>query len=178
MIPKRVLIVIVTLSICSAVAYSQNKTLIPDLVSQSQVQGDVCHVYVVDVEKAKKGFNEYSDTGNLQAMAAAETTFPEFRTVVGEEELTTKTFSFPNSRFIITASIYYTDESMASSNSSSSVLVGVVVSPKAQKDALSATDNAVSESTLKDLDTVRVKKYLKVNSRLYLVGVECKNGRK
>jgi hypothetical protein len=178
MITKRVLMVIVTLSICSAVTYSQNKSSTPELVPQPQIPGDICHVYVVDIAKARKAFNEYSDTGNVQAMAAAETTFPEFRTVIGEEELTTKTFPFPNSHLIITASIYYTDESMASSNSSSSMLVGVVVSPKAQRDAISAADNAVSESTLKDLDTVRVKKYLKVNSRLYLVGVECKSGRK
>jgi hypothetical protein len=178
MITKRVLTVIVTVSICSAVTYSQNKSSIPDLVPQPQKQGDLCHVYVVDIAKAQKGFDEYSDTGNTQKIAAAQTTFPEFRTVIGEEELTTKTFPFPNSRLIITASIYYTDESMASSNSSDSMLVGVVVSPKAQKDAISAVDNAVSESTLKDMDTVRVKKYLKVNSRLYLVGVECKSGRK
>lgn len=178
MIIRRVFIVIVTLSISSAVNYSQNKSSIPDLVPQPQMQSDICHVYVVDIAKARKGFNEYSNTGNLQAIAAAETKFPDFRTVIGEEELTTKTFPFPNSRLIITASIYYTDESMASSDSSDSMLVGVVVSPKAQKDAISAADNAVSESTLKDRDTVRVKKYLKVNGRLYLVGVECKGGRK
>lgn len=168
MITKRVLMIILTLSFCSVVTYSQN----------TQIRGDLCHVYAVDIEKAKKGFDEYNDTGNTQTMAAAETKFPDFRTVVGEEELTTKTFPFPNSRFIITASIYYTDESMASSNGSDSILVGVVVSSKAEKDAISAVDNAVSESTLKDMDTVRVKKYLKVDSRLFLVGVECKNGRK
>lgn len=148
------------------------------IVPQPQMQGDICHVYVVDIAKAKKAFDEYRDTGNPQAdnkaIAAAETTFPEFRTVIGEEELTTKTYPFPDSRLIITASIYYTDESMASANGADSMLVGVVVSPKAQKDAISATNNAVSESTLNGRDTVRVKKYLKVNGRLYLVGVECK----
>ena len=178
MMTIRVLTILITLSICSAVTYSQNQSSIPDAVPQSQIPGDVCHVYVVDIAKARQGFNEYSNTGNTEAMAAAQTTFPEFRTVIGEEELTTKTFPFPNSRLTITASIYYTDESMASSNSSSSMLVGVVVSSTAQRDALSAADNAVSESTLKDVDTVRVKKYLNVNSRLYLVGVECKSGRK
>lgn len=174
MITIRLLIVIVTLSICSAVTYSQKNGWILDHVPQPQMQGDICHVYVVDVAKAGKGFNEYRDTGNQQALAAAQTTFPDFRTLIGEEELTTKTFPFPNSRLIITASIYYTDESIGSSDSSDSMLVGVVVSPKAQKDAISAADNAVSESTLKARDTVRVKKYLKVNRRLYLVGVECK----
>ena len=94
--------------------------------------------------------------------------------MIGEEELTTKTYPFPHSNLIITASIYYTDESMASSKGVDSMLVGVVVSPKAQKDAVSAEDNAVSESTLNGRDTVRVKKHLKVNGRLYLVGVECK----
>jgi hypothetical protein len=148
------------------------------IVPKPQTQGDICHVYVVDVAKAEKAFDEYRDTGNPQAdnkaLAAAQTTFPEFATVIGEEELTTKTYPFPHSNLIITASIYYTDESMASSKGVDSMLVGVVVSPKAQKDAVSAEDNAVSESTLNGRDTVRVKKHLKVNGRLYLVGVECK----
>jgi len=149
------------------------------IVPQPQMQGDICHVYVVDVAKARKSFDEYRDSGNSEAakkaMAASETRFPEFRTVIGEEELTTKTYPFPGSRLIITASIYYTDESMASTKGVDSMLVGIVVSPKSQKDAISAEDNAVSEFTLKDRDTVRVKKYLKVNGQLYLVGVECKS---
>ena len=148
-------------------------------VPQPQNQGDVCHVYVVDVAKAKKAFDEYRDTSKSEAddkaIAASQNMFPEFRTEIGEEVLTTKTYPFPSSNLIITASVYYTDESMASSQGVDSMLLGIAVSPTAQKDAISAENNAVSEITLNGRDTVRAKKYVKISGRLYLVGIECKS---
>lgn len=148
------------------------------IVPQPQNQGDICHVYVVDVTKAREALDDYRDTGNPEvnskSMAASQTIFPEFRTAIGEEVLTTKTYPFPRSNLIITASVYYTDESMASSQGVDSMLLGIAVSPSAQKDAISAENNAVSEITLNGRDTVRAKKYVKVNGRLYLVGIECK----
>lgn len=132
-------------------------------ITPAQTRKDACHVYVVDVELARKG------------LAAGQKTFPEFYPVIGEEELTTKTYPLPGSRFIITASVYYTDESMASAEGSDSMLVGIVVAPKAQKEAISAENNAVSEVTDNvHLDTVRAKRFVKVNGRLYLVGIECR----
>jgi len=148
------------------------------IVPQSQNQGDTCHVYVVDAVKARRAFEDHRSTGNEEAdnkaIAGAQTVFPEFRTVIGEEALTTKTYGFPHNKFIITASVYYTDESMASSKGVDSMLVGIAVSPTAQKDAISADNNAVSEVTLNGRDTVRVKKYVRVKGRLYVVGLECK----
>lgn len=128
----------------------------------AQTRKDACHVYVVDVELARKG-------------SGGDKTFPEFYPVMGEEELTTKTYPLPGSSFIITASVYYTDESMASAGGSNSMLLGIVVAPKAQKEAISAEDNAVSEVTDNDhLDTVRAKRFLRVNGKLFLVGIECR----
>ncbi len=152
--------------------------LLLSTVVVAQNQGDTCHVYILDVVKARKAFDEFHETGNAQADAKAlsvgQTLFPEFRTVVGEEELTTKTYPFPSSNLIITASVYYTDESMASSEGADSMLLGIVLSSKAQRDAISAENNAVAEVTDNDnTDTVRAKKYVKVNGRLYLVGIEC-----
>ena len=144
----------------------------------AQEQGDACHVYVVDVLKARKIIEGFHETGNAAAdakvLAAAQTVYPEFRTVIGEEILTTKTYPFPGSKLIITASVYYTDESMASSEGADSMLLGIVVANKAQQDALAAADNAVAEMTLNERDTVRVKKYLSVGGRQYLVGIECR----
>jgi hypothetical protein len=140
-------------------------------------QGDVCHVYVVDVAKARKALDEYHDTGNPEAdtktLASAQTVFTEFTAVVGEEVLTTKTYQFPGSNLVITASVYYTDESMASSEGADSMLLGIAVSAKAQEDATTSEDNAVAEMTLNERDIVRAKKFLRVNGRLYLVGIEC-----
>jgi hypothetical protein len=148
-------------------------------LAAAQTRGDVCHVYVVDVEKATKAARSFRESGVAQAdakaLAVGQTVFAEFRPVIGEEELTTKTYRLPGSNLTITASVYYTDESMASVHGSDSMLVGVVVSPRAQKDAISAENNAVAEVTYGDnVDTVRAKKYVRVNGRLYLVGIECR----
>jgi hypothetical protein len=149
------------------------------LTAPAQTRKDACHVYVVDAELARKAFEEYRATGNAEtdakALAVGQTVFPEFKPAIGEEELTTKTYPFPQGRLIITASVYYTDESMASVDGMDSMLVGIVVGPKAQRDAISAEDNAVSEVTYNEqLDTIRAKKYVKVNGRVYLVGIECR----
>lgn len=147
-------------------------------MAEAQDRSDRCHVYVVDVAKARKASENFRDTGNAEADAKAlsvgQIVFSEFRPVSGEEELTTKTYRFPGSSLIITSSVYYTDESMASAEGSDSMLVGIVVSSKPQRDAIAAENNAVSEVTRNgDLDTVRAKKYMRVNGRLYLVGIEC-----
>jgi hypothetical protein len=108
-------------------------------------------------------------------LSVGQTVFPEFKPAVGEEELTTKTYRFPGNNLMITASVYYTDESMASTGGNDSMLVGIAVSSKGLRDALSAANNAVSEVTNNDnLDTVRAKKYLRVNGRLHLLGIECR----
>ncbi len=169
----------IVFSLCGAVAYPQTPTTSAQTpgAQTAQSQGDVCHVYVVDVEKARKAFEEYRNTGNPEAdekaLAASQTLFPEFTTEIGEEVLTTKTYPFPDSNLVITASVYYTDESMASSQMVDSMLLGIAVSNSAHEDAISLEDNAVAEVTLNDRDTIRAKKFLKVNGRLYLTGIEC-----
>ncbi|MCA1566207.1 MAG: hypothetical protein LC803_11330 [Acidobacteria bacterium] len=144
-------------------------------VAVAQSQSDACHVYVVDVAKARKAFENFRETGNAQAdakaMSVGQTLFPEFRTVIGEEELTTKTYPFPGSNLVITASVFYTDESMPAE----SMLLGIVVSNKAQANAISAEENAVAEVVYDEhTDIVRAKKYMNVRGRSYLVGVECR----
>jgi len=146
--------------------------------AQTQNRGDRCHVYIVDVQKARKAFESFSDTGDakvdVKALTVGQKMFPEFLTVLGEEQLTTKTYRFPGSRLVITASVYYTDESMASSQTNDSMTLGVTVSRRAVADATAGENIAIVEVTYNDnTDTVRAKKYLRVNGRLYLVGIEC-----
>jgi hypothetical protein len=147
-------------------------------IAEAQTRSDVCHVYVVDVAEARKAAESLRESGSAEADAKAlskgQTVFPEFRPVRGEEELTTKTYRLPGSSLIVTASVYYTDESMASAEGADSMLVGVVMSPLPQQNAITAENNAVSEVTFNDkLDTVRAKQYVRVKGQLYLVGVEC-----
>jgi hypothetical protein len=152
----------------------------------AQTAGDACHVYVVDVAKARRALENFRETGNREAdaraLSAAQTLFPEFRTAVGEEELTTKHYPFPGGGMVITASVYYTDESMASHPHGDdevhreSMLVGITVAKAALPDAISAAAGASSivEVTHDQYtNIVRAKKYVRVRGRSYLVGIEC-----
>src|SRR5215212_6367887 len=73
---------------------------------------DSCHVYVVDVGKSKHAFETVPRTSNEaadeKALSVGQTIFPEFRPTIGEEELTTRHYSFPGNKLIITASVFYT----------------------------------------------------------------------
>lgn len=76
----------------------------------AQGQGDLCHVYVVDVETARKALEGFVRTGNAKAntkaLTVGQTVFPEFRSVIDEEALTTKSYPFPDSKLVITASAF------------------------------------------------------------------------
>ena len=152
--------------------------------SFAQSDSDTCHVYVLDVEATER-LREKMDADEFlkkpkqeqEAIirAAGAKVYEEFPTKVGEEELTTKTFPFPKGKQVITASIFYTDESMRSTAGQDSMLLGISVAAKATDDALSAPDAAVVEITYDDnTDTVRVKKNLVADGRLYVVGLECR----
>jgi len=66
------------------------------VVLSAQSRGDSCHVYVADVETARKAFESFSETGRIASdVATGQTVLPEFRSVIGEEELTTRTYPFP-----------------------------------------------------------------------------------
>jgi hypothetical protein len=151
-----------------------------------QQQGkDVCHVYVVDVAKARRAINSVPRTddeeANERALLAGQTIFPEFQPTIGEEELTTKHYPFQGTQLVITASVFYTDESLAShghgefASHSESMLVGVTVSKHARQNAIDASaGNAIAEVTYDQYtNKVRAKKFITVRGRVYLVGIEC-----
>ena len=153
--------------------------LIAFVVADAQTRVDRCHVFVVDVRTSGRTINNFRETGNApadaKALSVGQKMFPEFRPVIGEEELTTKTYKFPGSKLIITASVFYTDESMASSQTNYSMLLGIVVSRRARSDATVGPGAVFTEVTYNDgTDTVRVHKYTRVNGRLYIVGLECR----
>ena len=147
--------------------------IVVGLRSTAQAQSDVCHVFVVDSALAER-YREASAKEQARLARAAETIFPEFHPTIGEEELTTKTYRFPRSELIITASIFYTDESLRSVKSADSIIVAVVVSSRRLREALSAENNAVAETTYTSNPiTIQARKFVRVNNRLYAVGIEC-----
>jgi len=140
--------------------------------TQAQAQ-DVCHVYVVDSAMADR-FREASEEEQVRLAKLAETVFPEFHPKIGEEEYTTKTYRFPRSKLIITATVFYTDESLRSVKGADSINVAVVVSSKRLQEALSAGNNAVAEATYTSEPlTIRARKFVRINKRWYVVGIEC-----
>jgi hypothetical protein len=135
---------------------------------------DACHVYVVDLQAAQKAYESLGSNSSQEAQAKALSSvmkiLGEFPALVGEEELTTKSFLFPDSKLIVTASIFYTDESMPAD----SISLGIVVSDKAVKDALGAPNNAAAEVNYNEYTKIaRVRKNIEVNGRTFLVGLQC-----
>ena len=125
----------------------------------AQRGSDNCEMYVVD--------------GDAKKDVMLET----FTTIIGEEELTNKTYPFLKTGLFITASVYYTDESMASEHGYDSMMLGVAVSKKPLDDAFSTPNNAFAEVTLATLDMIRAKMYYKVKGKTYLIGVQCSKGK-
>ena len=139
----------------------------------AQDKRDTCHVYVVDTQLAEKAFENLTEE---EDQSKAVKIIGEFSPKIYEDELTTKHFSFPGNKLVITASVLYTDEMMGSKNTQASMLVGVAVSARAEQSALAATDNAVAEVTYdQNTDKVRAKKFIQVRGRTFLAGLECES---
>jgi len=151
----------------------------------AQTAVDTCHVYVVDLAKSNRALKTVetaeSEEAVAKALAAAQTMFPEFQPKIGEEELTTKHYPFPGSKLVITASVYYTDESMASHGESAtasrndSMLIGILVASRGKASAIEPqAGNAITEVTYDQYtNKIRAKQHVNVRGRMYLVGIEC-----
>ena len=124
----------------------------------AQRGSDNCEMYVVDVDLKKEILLE------------------KFTTVIGEEELTNKSYPLSKTGLVVTASVYYTDESMASAHGNDSMMVGVAVSKTALPNAFTTPGNALAEVPLATLDVIRSKMYYKVNAKTFLIGVQCSKG--
>lgn len=168
----RMLFVVVSLTLCCAVSTEAQRE-----------SGDKCHVYVVDAEAIRSATKDYEESRITEKhyeerMREGQIIFDEFVTLVEEESDTTKTFSLPKLGKIITASVYYTDESMASKAGVDSVLFGIVVADKAFESAINQEGSSMSEMTFSNFDTVRLKQYISIKNRRMLVGMECNSGAK
>jgi hypothetical protein len=125
----------------------------------AQRGSDNCEMYVVDADAKKDVMLE------------------KFTTIIGEEVLTNKTYPLLKTGLFITASVYYTDESMASERGYDSMILGVAVSENTLPDAFSTPNNAFAEVTLSTLDMIRAKMYYKVKDKRYLIGIQCSKGK-
>jgi hypothetical protein len=99
----------------------------------------------------------------------------EFSPLTGEEELTNKVFRIPGTNLMVTASVFYTDESMASKSGLDSMQLAIAVSHRSWPDAFRSPNNAITEITLATFDTARVQTNVRSGSRRLLVSMECKD---
>jgi hypothetical protein len=156
-------------------------------VPQASTKSDFCHVYVVDLEQAAQAAREMRSLKSpteAQRLAIKEKykdvehRLGEFAAEVGEEELTTQSYRLPGSNQYVTASVFYTDEMMASRNTFDSMVVGIIVSPTRHDNALLAENSAQSQVRYTSAnDKIQVKTRIRVDDRLLVAGLECQSNR-
>lgn len=97
-----------------------------------------------------------------------------FTTTIGEEELTTKAFRLPHSNLFIVASVYYTDESLASEKGADSILLELLLSSSQKRDILRSRGSAEAETPLNGFDVGRVSMLIRARGQPELVIMECR----
>ena len=97
-----------------------------------------------------------------------------FQTVIAEEELTTSAFRLPRTGLFVVASVFYTDESMASEKGRDSVSLELALSKGKQRDVLHSLSWAEAEMPLSTFDVGRVTMLIRANGRSQLVVMECR----
>lgn len=110
--------------------------------------------------------------GDMQTKKSVE--LGSFSTVIGEEELTTQAFKLPRTAFFIVASVFYTDESMASKNGADSISLELALSRSKQRDVLASLSWAEAEMPFKTFEIARVSMLIKINGRPQIVVMQCK----
>lgn len=136
-----------------------------------------CHVYVVDVEKAK-AFEDFTDAQLKECQKNPEKCgirdFPNFIPKMGEEELTTQTYKFPWAPLTITATVFITDEMWMGD----SATLTITLAQSSPKDVQADENSAQTDIVLNEKgNAARVKRYFRVRNRQYLVGLECLFGK-
>lgn len=147
-------------------------------VKASEDWSDACHVYIIDVEKAEKlsdaAMSSKSKHEAEKIVSKYVTMLGEFKTTVGEEETTTKVYKIPNSNLLVTASVFYTDEMMASTDTVESMSLGLAVANKSYESALVAPNVIQADVTYNEFtDTIRVKTFITINKKRFLIGLQC-----
>ena len=125
---------------------------------------DRCQVFVAHVtgkKSADVGFSSARDLGT-------------FDTVVGEEKLTSRTYRLPNTKLYVIASVWFTDESLASTKGADSISLRLMISTQPTSDMLRSLIYADAEMPLNGFDVGRVTTLVKTGNRTRVVIMECR----
>jgi hypothetical protein len=123
---------------------------------------------------AKSGNSDRCEVASVDIKTKKSTELGTFTTVIAEEELTTRAFRLPRTNLFIVASVFYTDESMASEKGADSVSLELALSRSLRRNVLRSLSWAEAEMPLNGFDVGRVTMLVKVNGRSQLVLMECK----
>ena len=101
-----------------------------------------------------------------------------FKTTIAEEELTTKSCPLPGTNLFIVASVFYTDESMASTKGADSISLELTLSPGKKRNVLTSLNWAEAEMPLNGFDVGRVTMKVVTQGRRNFVMMECRKGQR
>jgi hypothetical protein len=97
-----------------------------------------------------------------------------FTTVIAEEELTTRAFQLPGTKLYVVASVFYTDESLASERGADSVSLELTLSRGRRRDVLRSLSWAEAEMPTDGFDVGRVGMIVRANGHPKMVLMECR----
>ncbi|HUU13983.1 MAG TPA: hypothetical protein VM182_09770 [Terriglobia bacterium] len=146
-------------------------------------QGDQCQVYLLDVEAGRAALEEYFKSHDQQQVKDTpdpENTLGTFSAEVGEEKLTTRHFPIPQTKLVVTAGVFYTDESMilqkkgAKTPTYESIVLVIALSEREMDNPYDVADNAIAETTYTE-DTLgaKVSKRIMINGKPFELGMDC-----
>ena len=97
-----------------------------------------------------------------------------FDTTMAEEELTTRIYPLPKTKLFVVASVWYTDESMASKRGADSISMQLFVSTKPKRDLQHSLLYSDAEMPLNAFDVGRVTAMAKTGRQTFILMMECK----
>lgn len=139
-------------TLCAGVAFAQSSN------------SDRCEVIAIDVTGKKLPRWDRFEGRRLGT----------FDTTIAEEELTTKIYPLPKTNLFVVASVWYTDESMASKRGAPSISMQLFVSTKPKRDLQSTLVYSDAEMPLNAFDVGRVTMMAKTGRRTFVLMMECK----
>ena len=139
-------------------------TLFAGVTLAQSSNSDRCEVIAIDVTGKKP-----SQWDRLQGRRLGV-----FDTTMGEEELTTRTYPLPKTKLFVVASVWYTDESMASKRGADSISMQLFVSTKPKRDLQNSLVYSDAEMPLNGFDVGRVTAMAKTGRRTFILMMECK----
>jgi len=123
---------------------------------------------------AQSGNSDRCEVALVDPKAAKTTVLGTFTTVIAEEELTTRAFRLPGHKLYVVASVFYTDESMASKRGADSVTLEIALSTGRKRDVLRSLSWATAEMPLNGFDVGRVSMMITLKGRAKVVLMQCR----